>query len=92
MQIEVIEGRDEVKEIRDRTTQEIRGLQQEVYFNFSGSAFPVKGKMRVLRKLAPGKYEIEPVFKIGKYGDLEINPFAEPPVNPLRHQSQVKTA
>lgn len=89
MIIEVIDGRDEVKEIRDRVTQEIRGLQQEVYFQIPGSAFPVKGKMRVLRKIAPGKYQIEPSYKIGKYGDLEINPFVEPPVHAMRpHQSK----
>ncbi len=91
MIIEVIEGRDELREIRDKITQEIKGLQQEVYFNIPGSAFPVKGKMRVLRRLAPGKYEIEPSYKIGKYGDLEINPFAEPPVHAMRPQT-AKTA
>ena len=84
MKIQVIEGSSEFKEIRDKITQEIRGLQQEVYFHIPGSAFPVKGKMRVLAKLNPGDYEIEPVYKIGKYGDLEINPFAEPPLHSIR--------
>lgn len=91
MLIEVIEGRNELKEIRDRVTQEIRGLQQEVYFHIPGSAFPCKGKMRVKAKIQPGKYKIEPEFKIGKYGDLEINPFSEPVPHPY-HVQQAKTA
>jgi len=91
MLIEVVENCSEFKEIRDKITQEIRGLQQEVYFHIPGSAFPCKGKMRVKARIQPGKYEIEPAFKIGKYGDLEINPFAEPELVPYRIQ-QAKSA
>lgn len=78
MIVEFISGRDDVKEIRDKATLEIRGLQQECYFHIPGSAFPVQGKMRVESRTSPGKYSFEPSFRIGKYGDLEINPFDAP--------------
>ena len=91
MLIEIIQGSDEVKEIRDRETREIKGLTQEVYFHLPDSAYPVRGKMRVETRLQLGKYEMQPVFKIGKYGDLEIFPFEVPKVKPARPE-QVKAA
>lgn len=91
MLIEVIAGSDDVKTIRDRQTQETRGLQQQVYFHLPDSHFPVQGKIRVKEPLNPGKYVMQPVFKIGKYGDLEINPFVEPEIKPAA-PAQVKSA
>lgn len=84
MLIEVVAGSDNVKDIRDKQTQEIKGLSQEVYFHLPSSAFPVQGKIRVERRINPGKYIIEPDYRIGKYGDLEINPFSVPALSPAK--------
>lgn len=91
MLIEVIQGSDDVKEIRDTRTQEIKGLSQTVFFHLPGEHFPVRGKMRIKTRLNPGKYQIQPSYRIGKFGDLEINPFAEPEVTPAT-PAQVKSA
>ena len=89
MIVEFVAGRDEVREIRDKETREIRGLTQECYYHLPNSAFPVQGKMRVKQRQAPGKYSFSPEYRIGRFGDLEINPFAEPELKPARPE-QVK--
>lgn len=91
MIVEFIQGRDEIKEIRHRETKEIMGLQQECYFHLPGAAFPVQGKMRVESRMGAGKYSFNPSYRIGKYGDLEINPFDTPKLSAARPE-QVKSA
>lgn len=88
MIVEFIAGRDEVKQVRDKNN-EIRGLTQECYFYVPNSAYPIGGKMRVKAPVAPGKYNFEPAYQTGKFGDLEINPFATPELRPARPE-QVK--
>lgn len=92
MIVEFIAGRDEVKEIRSKITQEIQGIQQICYFHTPGGAFPVEGKIRVTGRVSPGKYSFEPIFKIGKYGYLEINPFAVPILTSARPEHVKATA
>lgn len=84
MLVEIVNGSDEVRPVRDKASGEVRGFIQEVYFHLEESAFPVKGKIRVPDGTGykPGKYTISPVFRIGRFGDLEINPFAEPTLKP----------
>jgi len=91
MIVEFIAGNDDVKEIRDKETREIKGLSQECYFHIPGSAFPERGKMRVKQRVNPGKYSFMPEYRIGRFGDLEINPFAEPELKPARPE-QVKAS
>lgn len=91
MLMEIVSGSDDVKEIRDKQTQEIRGLQQECYFFLPNSAYPVRGKVRIERRLSPGKYDIAPAYRIGRFGDLEINPFDVPVIKPASPE-QVKAA
>lgn len=91
MILEIVAGNDEVKEIRDRDTREIRGLTQECYFHLPGTAYPVAGKVRVKNRQAPGKYSFQPSYRIGRFGDLEINPFHEPELKPARPE-QVKAS
>ena len=80
MLVEIVKGSDEVKPVRDKNTGEVRGFIQECYFHLDGSAFPVKGKIRVPDGSGHnvGKYNMVPSFRIGRFGDLEVNPFAEP--------------
>lgn len=91
MIVEFIQGRDEVKEIRHKETKEIMGLQQECYFHLPGGAFPVQGKMRVEGRTAPGKYTFSPSYRIGRFGDLEINPFDTPKISAARPE-QIKAS
>lgn len=91
MLMEIVSGSDDVKEIRDKNTQEIRGLQQECYFRLPDSAYPVRGKVRIDTRLQPGKYDITPAYRVGRFGDLEINPFAVPVIKPAT-PDQVKAA
>ena len=84
MQFDIIQGRDEVREIRNRD-REILAFSQECYFLLPDSAFPVRGKIRVVKRLPPGTYEFDPVYRIGRYGDLEINPFEAPLVAPVKN-------
>ena len=84
MLVEIVKNADEVKPVRDRNTGEVRGFIQEAYFFLPDSAFPVKGKIRVPDGSGHpvGKYTIIPAFRIGRFGDLEVNPFAVPDLKP----------
>lgn len=90
MLVEVIAAQSEVKEIR-RQDQSLMGLKQEVYCSMPNSAFPVRCFIRVDKPLQPGKYNINLKYKIGKYGDIEVNPFETPDITPARPE-QVKAA
>lgn len=91
MLVEIVKGSDEVKPVRDKNTGEVRGFIQEAYFHMDGSAFPVKGKIRVENGQGhvPGKYNISPSYRVGRFGDLEINPFDVPALTPAK-PDQVK--
>lgn len=89
--VEFVAGSDDVKEIRDKETREIRGLQQQCYFHLPNSAFPVQGKIRVESRMPPGKYSFVPSYRIGRFGDLEVNPFETPKLTTARPE-QVKAA
>lgn len=91
MLVEVVEGRCETREIRDKETREIKGITQEVYFHLPNSAFPVQGKIRIDAAHRPGKYKMQPCYRIGRFGDLEIDPFAVPKLAPATPE-QVKAA
>jgi hypothetical protein len=91
MILEIVAGADDVQEIRDKETREIRGLSQRCYFRFPGEAYPVAGKIRVKARVSPGFYSFQPAFRIGRFGDLEINPFAVPELTPVKPE-QVKAA
>lgn len=80
----------EIKERRDKVTREIKGLKQEVYADL-GQAFPTRIFIQVNDRLSEGKYEMQPCFTVGKFGDLEINPFETPSVKPANPQ-QIKAA
>lgn len=91
MLIEVISGSNDVKEIRSPKDQSIVAIKQTVYAHIPNSAFPVQVQVRVERPLQPGKYEMELVYKTGRFGDLEIDPFKTPSIKPAS-PAQVKTA
>ena len=74
MLIEVIAGQSEVKEVR-RQDNSVAAIKQEMYASLPTSAFPVRCMVTVEKPLQPGKYNATFAYKIGKYGDLEINPF-----------------
>jgi|26BtaG_2_1085354.scaffolds.fasta_scaffold02938_4 hypothetical protein len=90
MLLEIIAGRSEVTEVRNKDHQ-IVALKQECYAHLPGSAFPVQCKIRVERPLQPGKYQAELPFKIGRWGDIEVNPFENPRLTPAKPE-QVKAA
>ena len=71
---EIKTGYDDVREVRDKTTQEIRMLKQEAYIDLGG-AYPVRCKITVGERLSPGKYHLQLPMKVGRFGDPEINPF-----------------
>ncbi|MEM4202337.1 MAG: hypothetical protein QW786_03925 [Candidatus Hadarchaeum sp.] len=91
MLLEIIAGRSEVTEIRSKDSHQIVALKQECYAHLPGAAFPVQCKIRVDRPLQPGKYEAELPFKIGRWGDIEVNPFESPRLTPAKPE-QVKAA
>lgn len=90
MLVEVIPAQSEVKEIR-RADQSLMGLKQEVYAHMPNSAFPVRCFVRVDKPLQPGKYNVSLPYKVGKYGDIEVNPFETPEYSAARPE-QVKAA
>lgn len=69
----------------------IVGLNQKCYFHIPGVAFPVQGKIRTENPNAPGKYNYQPAFRVGKYGDLEVNPFENASLTPAKPE-QIKSA
>ena len=77
MIVEIVEGSCGVEEVRHKDTREIIALKQEAYFHIPGSAFPERGKIRVQSPFKPGKYQLKPAYRIGRFGDLELNPFAD---------------
>lgn len=89
--IEVIAGASPVNEVRNKETREIVALKQTVYAHIPNSAFPVQCQIRVNTALQPGKYSMKPVFKTGRFGDLEIDPFTSPDVV-LARPDQVKAS
>ena len=91
MIVEIVKGSDDIQEVRHRETHEIVALKQECYFHLPGSAYPTRGKVRVKQRYAPGIYQYKPEFKIGRFGDLEINPFADAELSPARPE-QVKAS
>jgi hypothetical protein len=91
MLIEVIAGRSEVKEIRRQSDQSVMAVKQEAYISMEGSAFPVRCMVTVEKPLQPGKYNAEFPHKIGKWGDIEINPFQPAKFTPARPE-QIKAA
>ena len=92
MIVEFVAGSDDVTEIRDRETREIKGLKQQCYFHLADSAFPVRGKIRVSERYNPGKYRLNPSFKVGKFGDLEVNPFEDADLTPYQKPASAVAA
>lgn len=90
MLLEIISGRSEVKPIH-RGDGSLMIMKQEAYVSMPGSAFPVRCMVPVEKELAPGKYSAEFGYKIGKWGDLEINPFQPFTFTPARPE-QIKAA
>lgn len=90
MLIEVIAGQSEVKEIR-RQDQSLMAIKQEAYVRMGGSAYPVRCMVTVEKPLQPGSYNAEFKYKIGKWGDIEVNPFEPAKFTPARPE-QVKAA
>jgi len=90
MLIEIIAGQSEVKEIR-RQDQSLMALKQEGYVQMPNSAFPVRCMVSVEKPLQPGKYNVQFAYKIGKWGDIEINPFEPAKFSPATPE-QVKAA
>lgn len=80
--LEVFAGA-EIKEIRDKMTHELRGLKQEVYWTIPNSQYPVKALVRIDRPLQPGRYTVEFAYRVGRYGDPEINPFEAVQCSPV---------
>ncbi len=90
MLIEVIAGQSEVKELR-RQDQSLMAIKQEAYITMPNSAFPVRCMVTVEKPLQPGKYNVEFPYKIGRWGDLEINPF-QPATFTAATPQQLKSA
>lgn len=81
--VEVFAGAD-FKEMRDKVTHEIRAIKQEVYWSIPNSQYPVKVFMRVDRPLQPGRYQVAFQYRVGRYGDPEINPFEPALCTPVK--------
>lgn len=92
MIVEIVSGRSDVKEVKDKNGVH-RGFKQEAYATLPGHAFPAKCNIRVSSPLAAGRYKLDLPFQIGKFGDIEVNPFDEPKVSPVAAPAaQAKTA
>jgi len=76
--VEILPDRKEIKEITRKTQPgRVLGYKQEAYAHIPGEHYPIKCFIRVNSPLADGKHQINLPMQIGKYGDLEINPFSE---------------
>lgn len=60
---------------RERNTRagNVMRLQEMAIVN--GGDFPIVFEQVVQEPLAPGKYELIPAWRRGRYGDLELNGF-----------------
>lgn len=67
----------EITPVTNKSTGLPNGYKQEVYAHFPGEEFPVKCKIRVAQPLVPGMHIVQLPFQIGKYGDIELNPFQQ---------------
>ena len=79
LRIEILEGHHQPfsKQVNGRNGSETRWYQNA--YAHVGQAFPVQfrfGLNSEQNHYMPGKYTIDPSsYRVGKYGDLEINPF-----------------
>lgn len=87
MKVNVIAGNSEVKEMR-RQDGSVMVVKQEMYVDLQSSAFPVRCFLAVERPLQPGVYDASLPFKVGKFGDLEVNPFEPGSFSPLKSEQK----
>lgn len=91
MLIEIVANDSEVRPIRDRETQQVRVLKQIAYADL-GQAYPVRIQISVADPLAPGLYEADVPYRVGKYDSLEISGFDTWKVKRVESKQPVKAA
>lgn len=91
LKCEVVSGHDEIKEIRNRETQEIRALKQTVYAHI-GDAYPQPVKVTVSERIPPGNYLLRFALRVGKFGGVEVNDFQVVTVVKRLDEQKVRSA